>query len=326
MTSDAPIRHSILIASVGRDTLARTLTSIRAAALRNGANYEIIVADDSIDGRVRPILEQLEGGRDAIKLIHVGAGNISIARNACLDAATGEFVLFIDDDEWVEPDWIDLHSAVMERTAADATFGAVTAFYTADTPEWLSRADLFSRHNVSDGQLLTLGSTANAMVRRATVQCLGLRFREEFGRTGGEDSDFFGRLRRNGGKLVGSAARVSELVPADRCSMRYLRLRAIRAGQTYAKNALIGASNTRKMLFGIDAAAKACLLGIRTLATAPLDRGRALHPLLAAFRNLGKLREIFNLPLIVYYAEQDAVTTDPVDAVSDADPRPHLPG
>lgn len=311
---ELPRRHSILIASIGRDTLARTLTSTRAAARHHGAPFEIIVADDSIDGRVRPILDRLDGGSADITLVHVGAGNISIARNACLEAATGEFLLFIDDDEWVEADWIDRHSRALERDRADAAFGPVKAYYTDDTPEWLRRADLFSRNRVKDGQALTRGTTANAMVRRATVLRLGLRFREEFGRTGGEDTAFFGQLYRGGGKLVGSAALVSEMVPADRCSLHYLRRRAVRAGQTFARNALIGSSRWRKARFAVDAAAKMAVLGGMALAIAPFDRGRALHPLIEALRNLGKLREICNLPLVVYYSPLTAPETTPITA------------
>lgn len=308
-------RHSILVASIGRDTLAHTLTSTRAAAIHNGASFEIIVADDSMEGRVRPILDRLDGGSADIKLVRVGAGNISIARNACLDAATGEFLLFIDDDEWVEPDWIDVHSRALERGFADAAFGPVRAFYTDETPEWLRRADLFSRNQVTEGEVLSRGTTANAMVRRTTILRLGLRFREEFGRTGGEDTDFFGKLHRGGGKLVGSAALVSELVPADRFSQRYLRRRAIRAGQSYARSVLTGASGARKALFAVNAAAKMAVLAGMAVAIAPFDRARALHPLIDALRNLGKLREICNLSLVVYYTPP-AAALEPVPAAT----------
>jgi len=42
-----------------------------------------------------------------IKIIHREQGNIGSGRNAGLDAATGKYVAFIDDDDYAETDFLE---------------------------------------------------------------------------------------------------------------------------------------------------------------------------------------------------------------------------
>jgi len=63
----------------------------------------ILVNDGSKDDSLRLCLEM--AAKDSrIKVIDKPNGGVSSARNAGLDAARGEFVMFCDSDDWVEPD------------------------------------------------------------------------------------------------------------------------------------------------------------------------------------------------------------------------------
>ncbi len=66
-------------------------------------DYAVIcVNDGSIDGS-RGILTKWEGRMPQMRVIDRENGGLSAARNTGLEAATGEYVVFVDSDDWVEP-------------------------------------------------------------------------------------------------------------------------------------------------------------------------------------------------------------------------------
>ena len=71
---------------------------------QNLESFEIILVDDgSPDGSGRICDEYAE--RDSrIKVIHKENGGLSMARNTGIDAALGEYIIFIDSDDWWNPD------------------------------------------------------------------------------------------------------------------------------------------------------------------------------------------------------------------------------
>ena len=81
--------------------LQRCLDSLLGQTYRN---LEIIcVNDGSTDGSAA-ILDEYATKDARIKVIHQENAGVSVARNRGLDSATGEYVGFIDADDWLEPD------------------------------------------------------------------------------------------------------------------------------------------------------------------------------------------------------------------------------
>jgi succinoglycan biosynthesis protein ExoM len=71
-------------------------------------------------------------------------------------------------------------------------------------------------------------------MRRTAHAFQGLRFRQELGRTGGEDTVFFAALHRAGGKITyAPEAIVTEAVPATRAAFWWLLKCRFRSGQTH---------------------------------------------------------------------------------------------
>ena len=81
--------------------LARCLDSCARQTL---LDLEILCVNDGSTDRSREILEHYAGLDSRIRIIDRENGGVSAARNAGLDAANGEWIMFLDADDYLEPD------------------------------------------------------------------------------------------------------------------------------------------------------------------------------------------------------------------------------
>ncbi len=65
-------------------------------------NIEIILVNDGSPDKSGKIIDRLAKTDERIKVVHQKNAGVSAARNAGLAAAVGEYVLFIDGDDYVE--------------------------------------------------------------------------------------------------------------------------------------------------------------------------------------------------------------------------------
>lgn len=71
-------------------------------------DFEILLVDDgSTDGSGSMCDAYAARHPDFIRVVHKENGGLSSARNAGIDAAKGEFIIFPDPDDWVEPDYVE---------------------------------------------------------------------------------------------------------------------------------------------------------------------------------------------------------------------------
>lgn len=80
---------------------------------------EIIVIDDGSTDRSGQIADDYSRKDSRIKVIHQENGGVSVARNAGLDAASGDFIAFMDGDDWVDANWIETQLETLKRWNAD---------------------------------------------------------------------------------------------------------------------------------------------------------------------------------------------------------------
>lgn len=66
------------------------------------ADYEIILVDDGSTDRTGEICRALTAEDSRIRVVSKANGGLSSARNAGLEAAAGQYVWFIDSDDWIE--------------------------------------------------------------------------------------------------------------------------------------------------------------------------------------------------------------------------------
>lgn len=81
--------------------LCKCLDSIVNQTYRN---LEIILVDDGSPDNCGAICDEYAARDERIKVIHKANGGVASARNVGLDAATGEYIGWVDSDDWIEPD------------------------------------------------------------------------------------------------------------------------------------------------------------------------------------------------------------------------------
>ena len=96
--------------------LPRCLASIQAQTF---ASWECICVDDGSPDKSGAILDECAARDERFVVIHQQNGGTSRARNAGLDAARGEYIGFVDPDDWIEPNAYELAIDAARRTGAD---------------------------------------------------------------------------------------------------------------------------------------------------------------------------------------------------------------
>jgi succinoglycan biosynthesis protein ExoM len=235
MSASHDILIDLCICSYKRPEITDLLRQVSEQTGFPRDRLRVIVADNTEDAMMRE--RAIEAGKAHnlnLRYVHAPANNISIARNACLDHAEAPWVAFLDDDETPTPDWL---GALWREALAgqwDAVLGPVKALYPPQAPSWLTLGDFHSTAPVWVRGRIRTAYTGNVLFRREKVERLHLRFREELGKSGGEDEDFFYRLFDAGGRIGFAAdAIVYETVPPDRAHFTWLMRRNFRAGQSH---------------------------------------------------------------------------------------------
>jgi len=114
-------RFSVIIPAYNAAaTLARAIDSVRA---QSWPAHEIIVVDDGSTDATAEVARQYG---DAVRLIRQANSGVSVARNAGASAATGDWLAFLDADDWYAPDRIKLHA---EWIADDPALDFLTGDY-----------------------------------------------------------------------------------------------------------------------------------------------------------------------------------------------------
>ncbi|MEM7709294.1 MAG: glycosyltransferase family 2 protein [Pseudomonadota bacterium] len=289
---------AVTLCTFRRPEVAETLRSLDRQVLPDDVSMRIIVADndETPSGRAA-----VEGTGLAVEYVHAPARNISIARNAGLEAAgNADWIAFLDDDEIAPPDWLTLLLARAKEMGADAVFGPAVAQYGPETPDWMRDLDLHSNRPERRGGTVMTGHTCNALLRWAGTDWTTQRFDLARGTSGGEDTAFFFAIHRMGARFeVCDAAEVHERVEPKRLSLGWLARRKFRSGQSYAASET---SATGRLRLAATAAGKTVICGAGALLTAPAATRRNFW-LLRGAMHLGVIAGCLKMRQPVIYGD-----------------------
>lgn len=83
------------------------------------SEFELILVDDGSQDQCGKICDAFALKDDRIKVIHKENGGLSDARNAGLKIAVSEYIAFVDSDDWVRPDYLELLMNGIQTFGAD---------------------------------------------------------------------------------------------------------------------------------------------------------------------------------------------------------------
>ena len=99
--------------------LRRCLNSVVNQTYRN---LEVIIVDDGSSDGSGQICDDYAARDSRIRVIHQENKGVAAARNAALDIATGDYILFVDSDDWIEKDTCAYLLSIVEEQQPDMVF------------------------------------------------------------------------------------------------------------------------------------------------------------------------------------------------------------
>lgn len=303
------LRIDIGVCTFRRAELEQTILSLAMISVPDGARVRIIVADNDVTPTAEPLVNTLRPTVPfEIAYVHCPAGNISVARNACLDASTADYLAFIDDDETASEYWLSNLLTCARSTGAAAVLGPVRAGYQTSAPGWMRRGDFHSTLPVWVGGEIRTGYTCNTLLDLSAPALRGRRFNLALGKSGGEDTEFFTHVHRSGGMIAyAPEALVHEPVPANRATLSWLAKRRYRMGQTHGRLLSENAGMMARLRHAAIAASKCAVCAFASLASIALPVQRTRYALRAAL-HIGAVAGILGFREIPQYGVLGATT------------------
>jgi glycosyltransferase involved in cell wall biosynthesis len=194
------------------DRLVRTLEDLPKIRVPKAAWELLIIDNASSDGTPDLLARHAWPAGWTVRVVREEKLGLSNARNRAIQEARGEYVVFMDDDETADPDWLCAFERLIEAQDPDAFGGRIEVLFEDQRPAWLTDELLgfLGQLNRADTIVpLTDNGTffhgGNFGFRKTVCEAVG-GFDSMLGRkgadnTGGEEVDFYRRLIDSGFKV-----------------------------------------------------------------------------------------------------------------------------
>jgi succinoglycan biosynthesis protein ExoM len=223
---------SVCVCTYGRNELLELLLrKLELQETGSGAfSFSVVVVDNDPSAFARETLERLQQELNIELVYDIEPDNcIAAVRNRAVRIGRGEYIAFIDDDEFPPQNWLlTLYRAIQLFDCAGA-MGPVYPFFADAPPNWLLKSGLCERPVYRTGTWLHWEQTrtGNVLMKRSVFDEHGLWFDVRY-RTSGSDKEYFREAMSLGYRFVAvQEAPVYETVPPLRQTRQYYITRAI---------------------------------------------------------------------------------------------------
>ncbi len=276
---------SVCICTYKRPQLLQRLFEELGAQQTNGRfTYSIVVADNDQARSAETVVSEFAASSPVpVRYCVEPQQNIALARNKAVANAEGNYVAFIDDDEFPARNWLLNLFEACGKYNVDGVLGPVKRHFDEQPPMWLVKTKFYERPTYPTGFVLGWreGRSGNILLKRemfADAQPFDPQFRT------GEDQDFLRRMIDQARVFIWcNEAPVYEVVPPIRWKRSFMLKRAL----------LRGAMEPRLATFGMrDIAKSAIAVPVYTVALPfafALGQPRFMTLLVKLCDHLGKL-------------------------------------
>jgi succinoglycan biosynthesis protein ExoM len=285
MTSAAS-HISVCVCTYKRPGLLERLLEELAGQETGGLfTFSIVVADND-DLRSAGTVVRDFAARSAVPIRYCvqPRQNIALARNTAVENAEGDFVAFIDDDEFPDRRWLLMLFEACHTYRAAGVIGPVKRHFDDTPPAWVAKGRFYERPSYSTGCVIdwTMGRTNNVLLKREVLTADAQPFRPEF-RTG-EDQDFFRRMIDKGHRFIWCDEAVAyEVVPPIRWKRSFMLRRALLQGTVSVLHPTFGPRAVARSVVAVPAyvaALPVCLM---------FGQGRFMTVLIKLCDHIGRL-------------------------------------
>ncbi|MGH7719977.1 MAG: glycosyltransferase [Gemmatimonadaceae bacterium] len=239
--------------------LRQTLDHLTRVQLPAGDEWELLVVDNNCTDGTGDVIAGF-AGRLPVRCVREPSPGISHARNTATRAARGAYIVWIDDDVIVAPDWLRSYREAFALRPEAAVFGGpIEPWFEGAPPAWLSRVwrrvgtayawrDFGADAVPLSHERVPFGANfaVRADVQRRMPYDPQLGVRPTSSARGEETTVIRAILAQGGAGWWVPHARVRHCIPAERQSVGYLRRYFSDIGQQVAH--ADGAGDTRHFL------------------------------------------------------------------------------
>jgi succinoglycan biosynthesis protein ExoM len=220
------------------DLLGRALKAVGAQQTDGRFTFSIVVADNDKERSGEPVVEAFRA-TSAVPVVYCvePRQNIAHARNKAVENAQGDFITFIDDDEFPIERWLLSLLETCDAHNADGVLGPVRPHFDRRPPKWIVAGRFFDRPAHPTGMVIEWRNarTGNVLLKRQLFEGLEEPFNPEF--LSGEDQDFFRRMTGQGRVFVWCEEAVAyEVIPPVRWTRSFMIRRAMMRGVFSARH------------------------------------------------------------------------------------------
>ena len=231
---------SVVVCTYNRELYLPKMLASVAVQNCDTTDFEVILVNNKSTDNTEEICLKFKAENSSVNFNYFLETNqgLSFARNRGIRESKGDFIVFIDDDAFLDENFIKELKQYLKDAPKELGFGGkILPYLECELPVWMSNylSSLMSIINLGSEVTLFKGSKypigANMGVSRSVIEKIGM-FNESLGRTGtsmlgGEEKDSFFRIKEAGIPIYYFPKMlVHHVIPAKRLTVEFIKKQA----------------------------------------------------------------------------------------------------